>query len=422
MDPLQSTNNDPATPTVMTSERGELLIQLEGSHTTSTETESPNFKQKKIVKFNDKDEKKTEQQFEKEVKKCKLKDNSEEELHEVLIIKDQLNNPDNKAETVQRQQNIIKLPVENLEIAQRFQQIMDMFNNFTKNLESLDLSSVKPISSTTAFTGSDKRKRPKSLSLERDIKEPLKHRSRYNEYIREGRNKAGNSNKPRSVSSSVSRTEVLVGGEYDEHLKQQEIELNETVSKAKEISKGCSISTATSSCELKSLGCQTLLSHDHISLNDLSLLEVSSLNSRSEQPNSLNNYAQAENACNFDYQQQQQQENAYQPLVENKTEQSQLAVVTREPSVPPFNIITIEANVTPSSTDLRRAPLCQRLWSVIGDFCTATFICLQVNRDCIFCLGFFAAFVVSASFLTAFFYHTLSVSPSLWQTSGNMRL
>ncbi|XP_036322413.1 uncharacterized protein LOC118736425 [Rhagoletis pomonella] len=80
-----------------------------------------------------------------------------------------------------------------------------------------------------------------------------------------------------------------------------------------------------------------------------------------------------------------------------------------------YHTIHIEANSTPSSSELRRAPLCSRLWNVFTDFCAAVCLCLQVNKDCLFCLGFFIAFVVSASFLTAFFYRTLSINPHLVQ-------
>lgn len=76
------------------------------------------------------------------------------------------------------------------------------------------------------------------------------------------------------------------------------------------------------------------------------------------------------------------------------------------------NAIQMEENsaVRPNANIPRRPPIHIRLWNVVTSFFGAFCLCLQVNRDCIFCLGFFAAFVVSASFLTAFFYRTLSVS------------
>lgn len=73
--------------------------------------------------------------------------------------------------------------------------------------------------------------------------------------------------------------------------------------------------------------------------------------------------------------------------------------------------IHIEARNSPTPSEMARPPLCRRMWSIVTDFFTAICICLQVNRDCLFCLGFFVAFVVSASFLTAFFYRTLSTGP-----------
>ncbi|XP_067625577.1 uncharacterized protein [Eurosta solidaginis] len=81
-----------------------------------------------------------------------------------------------------------------------------------------------------------------------------------------------------------------------------------------------------------------------------------------------------------------------------------------------YHTIHIEANTSPPSSEMRRPPLCSRLWNVITDFCAAVCLCLQVNKDCLFCLGFFIAFVVSASFLTAFFYRTLSINPQIFQT------
>lgn len=48
--------------------------------------------------------------------------------------------------------------------------------------------------------------------------------------------------------------------------------------------------------------------------------------------------------------------------------------------------------------------------STLGDFAATCCLCFQVNKDCIFCLGFFIAFVISASFLTAFFYRTINLA------------
>ncbi|XP_050318442.1 uncharacterized protein LOC126751977 [Bactrocera neohumeralis] len=93
----------------------------------------------------------------------------------------------------------------------------------------------------------------------------------------------------------------------------------------------------------------------------------------------------------------------------------QVGSTTDAPCERTYHTIHIEANSSPSSSVLRRPPLCTRLWNVITDFCAAVCLCLQVNKDCLFCLGFFIAFVVSASFLTAFFYRTLSINPHLVQ-------
>lgn len=95
------------------------------------------------------------------------------------------------------------------------------------------------------------------------------------------------------------------------------------------------------------------------------------------------------------------------------------ASTTDAPCERTYHTIHIEANSSPSSSVLRRPPLCTRLWNVITDFCAAVCLCLQVNKDCLFCLGFFIAFVVSASFLTAFFYRTLSINPHLVQVPAS---
>ena len=85
-----------------------------------------------------------------------------------------------------------------------------------------------------------------------------------------------------------------------------------------------------------------------------------------------------------------------------------LMELTQQPCEQTFQTIHIEARNSPTPSEMARPPLYSRMWSVVTDFFSAICICLQVNRDCLFCLGFFVAFVVSASFLTAFFYRTLS--------------
>ncbi|XP_054083956.1 uncharacterized protein LOC105212047 isoform X2 [Zeugodacus cucurbitae] len=44
-----------------------------------------------------------------------------------------------------------------------------------------------------------------------------------------------------------------------------------------------------------------------------------------------------------------------------------------------YHTIHIEANSSPSSSVLRRPPLCTRLWNVITDFCAAVCLCLQLS-------------------------------------------
>ncbi|EDW37119.1 GL26071 [Drosophila persimilis] len=60
-----------------------------------------------------------------------------------------------------------------------------------------------------------------------------------------------------------------------------------------------------------------------------------------------------------------------------------------------------------------------RIVRALGDFGAAFCLCLQINKDCIFCLGFFVAFVVSASFLTAFFYRTLNLTSPAARVPGD---
>ncbi|KAH8378447.1 hypothetical protein KR093_011452, partial [Drosophila rubida] len=79
------------------------------------------------------------------------------------------------------------------------------------------------------------------------------------------------------------------------------------------------------------------------------------------------------------------------------------------------HIITISGNnSSPFASPPPPRTLMGRIGRTLGEFAGALCLCMQVNRDCIFCLGFFLAFVISASFLTAFFYRTinLTVSPA----------
>ncbi|KAH8404832.1 hypothetical protein KR222_004935 [Zaprionus bogoriensis] len=75
------------------------------------------------------------------------------------------------------------------------------------------------------------------------------------------------------------------------------------------------------------------------------------------------------------------------------------------------HVITISANSsTPFAPPAERRSFLNTVGHTLGDFAAAFCLCFQVNKDCIFCLGFFIAFVISASFLTAFFYRTISLS------------
>lgn len=78
------------------------------------------------------------------------------------------------------------------------------------------------------------------------------------------------------------------------------------------------------------------------------------------------------------------------------------------------HVITISSNGSPA---VSRPAVPRTLWDsfgrTMGDFAAACCLCFQVNKDCIFCLGFFIAFVISASFLTAFFYRTINLTTAV---------
>ncbi|KAH8292789.1 hypothetical protein KR054_006172 [Drosophila jambulina] len=86
---------------------------------------------------------------------------------------------------------------------------------------------------------------------------------------------------------------------------------------------------------------------------------------------------------------------------------------SRPPCERSYHTITIAGNNLPPRQEVQRRTFCGRLGRSLGDFLAAFCLCLQVNKDCVFCLGFFVAFVVSASFLTAFFYRTLNFKASV---------
>ncbi|XP_017857655.1 PREDICTED: putative uncharacterized protein DDB_G0291608 [Drosophila arizonae] len=134
-------------------------------------------------------------------------------------------------------------------------------------------------------------------------------------------------------------------------------------------------------------------------------------------------------------QQQQQQQQQRQPQQQSQQQQqthSDTASTTPAPPPPPaaaaaaaatataapcerrYHTITISANTTSAYASRPRPnTLLGRIGHTLGDFAGACCLCLQVNKDCVFCLGFFIAFVISASFLTAFFYRTINLTQSL---------
>ncbi|KAH8246577.1 hypothetical protein KR032_002836 [Drosophila birchii] len=86
---------------------------------------------------------------------------------------------------------------------------------------------------------------------------------------------------------------------------------------------------------------------------------------------------------------------------------------SRPPCERSYHTITIAGNNLPPRQVVQRQTFWGRICRSLGDFLAAFCLCLQVNKDCVFCLGFFVAFVVSVSFLTAFFYRTLNFKSSM---------
>ncbi|BFF93763.1 uncharacterized protein DMAD_11549 [Drosophila madeirensis] len=94
---------------------------------------------------------------------------------------------------------------------------------------------------------------------------------------------------------------------------------------------------------------------------------------------------------------------------------------TRPPCERTHHTIQIRANSNPANAVPQQGPLSlgARVVRALGDFGAAFCLCLQINKDCIFCLVFFVAFVVSASFLTAFFYRTLHLTSTAARAAGD---
>ncbi|XP_017153310.1 uncharacterized protein LOC108162869 [Drosophila miranda] len=94
---------------------------------------------------------------------------------------------------------------------------------------------------------------------------------------------------------------------------------------------------------------------------------------------------------------------------------------TRAPCERTHHTIQIRSNNNRANAAAEQGPpsLGARIVRTLGDFGAAFCLCLQINKDCIFCLGFFVAFVVSASFLTAFFYRTLNLTSAAARAPGD---
>lgn len=103
-----------------------------------------------------------------------------------------------------------------------------------------------------------------------------------------------------------------------------------------------------------------------------------------------------------------------QQQVRPQQQQQQQTEQTPAPCESRHHVITISSNGSPA---VSRRPEPRTFGSTfartVGDFAAACCLCFQVNKDCIFCLGFFIAFVISASFLTAFFYRTINLTTAV---------
>uniref|UniRef100_A0A1B0B1G3 Uncharacterized protein n=1 Tax=Glossina palpalis gambiensis TaxID=67801 RepID=A0A1B0B1G3_9MUSC len=316
-------------------------------------------------------------------------------------------------EKVKLQQKCTQLELKQIEeengaIAKRFEKIMEMFDTFTKNLESLEPTQATVVASPRRKYRHDGREK-----IDKKDVHPKVHISRYADFHSQLEKKLSViklNEEAQSTASFGNQTAIV-----------------DLTPKYKDIAvatSNCNISTAASAVPIS---CQTSF-HENISTSlGLSSLNPSASTSKSGLQNSLNNFTNADAALLINSQahlikcdlHRVDENGSKEKLI--KVEGSHITpglepVMVEQPCSQQFHTIHIEAASSPPSSDLRRAPLCSRIWNSICDFCAAICMCLQVNRDCIFCLGFFAAFVVSASFLTAFFYRTLSVTSPMQPT------
>lgn len=194
MDPLQNktedreriSDNSTEPPITVVHSTGHVQLQLAGSHTTDTETESPalNGKEKKNVKFEDNikgngDEKQDYNQDRNiEDKKTVLEDQLPSSSTSKIILKKPLSSDRLNLFKPLHDLSFQQIGQENFEIAQRFKQIMEMFENFSRNLESLDLEtkSNADVKSTNrrkiskTFYHDEQNKRQRKYMAEKSLK------------------------------------------------------------------------------------------------------------------------------------------------------------------------------------------------------------------------------------------------------------
>uniref|UniRef100_A0A1A9W0C1 Uncharacterized protein n=1 Tax=Glossina brevipalpis TaxID=37001 RepID=A0A1A9W0C1_9MUSC len=416
---------------VVESSNGDMRIQLGGSHITATDTE-PGSKELKNVKFNEELEQihgiapdlssitilapqASCKSTSGKKGKPRIPDtytysgNPSLSMPRRLWSADDINLKIQKPlqlEQVKLQQKCTQLELkqieqENEEIAERFTKIMEMFDTFTKNLETLE--------PTQALVAGSPRRRHRYDGHEKNA-HPKVHVSRYTDYHSQLEKKLSDSKllqAAQSTASFASQTAIV---------------------RLKPESKDVGVATSNfdiSATNAIPISCQTSLDENVSTSLGLPSFNVSPSTSKSELQNSLNNFTNADAAILINSQtrvvkcdlQTAENESKEKLKVDGTNIIPELAPIMVEQSrSQQFHTIHIDAASSPPSSELQRAPLCNRIWSSICDFCAAICLCLQVNRDCIFCLGFFAAFVVSASFLTAFFYRTLSMSSPMQPT------
>ncbi|XP_073821163.1 uncharacterized protein isoform X2 [Musca autumnalis] len=283
---------------------GEVQIQLEGSHTTASTTESDSSSSQilKNVKFDD------------EVNRTR---NNVSLEGSSLTLSETEGNEENECFPPPKADKTHKIATENEDIAQRFKQIMDMFDSFTKNLESLDTSPITV--------------RPSDELRTRTMP---------------------NTNESCDIQKSL--------------IPFRQTELREL----------CSGLTANN-VDSASLAAETSF-HENTSFGQSSMVTISMCTSKSELPLSLNNYANAENALSRIP--AEESHSLQDHTIEMPKDTQETATFEEEVlNQTTFHTIHIDTTSSPSSSAMLRPPLCRRLWDAITDFCAAICLCLQLS-------------------------------------------